>query len=832
MIEILAPAGSREAFVAALESGADAIYLGGRLFGARHFAPNFGDEELYESVREAHLRGVAVYVTVNILLDDGEIPVLVDYLRQLYSSGVDAIIVQDFGVACIARQFVPELPLHASTQMTVHNLAGTEFLARHGFSRVVLARELPLEDIRNICQQATIGIETFIHGALCISYSGQCLMSSMIGGRSGNRGKCAQPCRLPYSLVDAADQNLLSGEAAGEYLLSPKDFCAIELLPELIAAGVSAFKIEGRMKRAEYVAIVVDSYRRAVDSYYAAPDNYSVLTQDLKDMEQVFNRGFTTAYLNGRPGRLMMSDRRPNNRGVHIGRVIAYHLQDRTADIKLDEPLAKGDVIEFWVKVGGRTNVTVSSFTVNGRLADYAAAGSVVTLPLPSTVRDGDRVFRTFDSALTAKAREFFTGASPVRRIAVEATVTVTEGRPLEIAFRDSDGNVGVGATVFQAEKALKRPLDEATVAKQVGRLGTTVFELKELHCTISGAVMVPISEINEARRQAVENLEKLRLARYNRPDLQETSILDLLPPAVKPAAISKPPMLIVNVDTLENTKAALTNGADGIMFGGESLQGLPFTADDYRQVVALARSQGKTVVLNTPRIIQQQELPGLKADLALFRELEPDAVSVGNLGTLELTKEITGLKIYGDYPLNIFNSIAVNFFRKQGLVGLTLSPELNFSQIEMLATRATIPLECLVHGYLPLMVSEYCVAGSFLGGLDAGSCTQPCRKGDYWLKDRKDEKFRVITDQFCRMHVLNAKELSMLPHVATFRRMGIERLRIEGKSAPTGHIVKITRLYRELIDSGERNQPVNAVDFSSGEHEDITRGHYFRGVL
>ena len=467
MTELLAPAGSREAFIAALESGADAVYLGGRQFGARHYAPNFSDDELAEAVNTAHLRGVFVYVTVNTLLDDSEIPSLAEYLRHLYGIGVDAIIVQDVGVAKIAQAVTPELPLHASTQMTVYNLAGVEFLASQGFTRAVLARELSLDDIRYICKNSPIEIEVFIHGALCICYSGQCLMSSMIGGRSGNRGRCAQPCRLPYSLIDEKGADVLAVNEAGEYLLSPKDLCTIEIIPELIAAGVASLKIEGRMKRAEYVAVVVDAYRRAIDGY-AGGEQYTVPQEDIQDMAQVFNRGFTSAYLQNRPGKLMMSDRRPNNRGTQLGRVISYNHKNKSAVIKLDESLSRGDIIEFWVKVGGRINVTVNSLIIDGLQAEDAKPGDEAAVNVPTPVRPGDRVFKTFDSRLIQKARAFFSGSSPLRRVPVDITVKVSVNQPLTVSLKDNEGNCGSGKSDFIAQQAIKRPLDYDTVAKQI----------------------------------------------------------------------------------------------------------------------------------------------------------------------------------------------------------------------------------------------------------------------------------------------------------------------------------------------------------------------------
>ena len=328
MIELLAPAGSIEALKAAVESGADAVYLSGQMFGARAYANNFDEQGLKEAIEFAHLRNVKIHVTVNTLVDNAEIPELVEYLRYLYEVGADAILVQDFGVAKIAHEIVPDLPMHASTQMTVNNLAGVLALQELGFSRVVLSREVTLKDIRHICRNCNVEIEVFAHGALCVCYSGQCLMSSMIGGRSGNRGRCAQPCRLPYSLVDKNGQNVLKD--AGQYLLSPRDMNTIEL--DLIEAGVASLKLEGRMKKPEYVAVVVNSYRQKIDAFYQKTD----LVEDVqKNLSQIFNRDFTTAYLEKKQGKFMMSDKRPNNRGRLIGRVVRYDDKLRRAIIKL-----------------------------------------------------------------------------------------------------------------------------------------------------------------------------------------------------------------------------------------------------------------------------------------------------------------------------------------------------------------------------------------------------------------------------------------------------------------------------------------------------------------
>ena len=832
MIELLAPVGSKEALVAAVESGANAVYLGGKMFGARHYAPNFTDEELAEAVRFAHLRGVLVLVTVNTLLDDSEVPLLVDYLRHLYEIGVDAIIVQDLGVAVVAKKVVPDMPLHASTQITAHNLAGVKFLAAMGFKRVVLARELPLTEIEYICRNTTIEIETFIHGALCISYSGQCLMSSMIGGRSGNRGRCAQPCRLPYTLVDAVGNDALSQADAGEYLLSPKDFNTIEVLPQLIEAGVTSFKIEGRMKRPEYVAVVVDAYRRAIDSYQARQGDYTVSEQDKKDLAQIFNRDFTTAHLYGKNGRAMMSDRRPNNRGVRVGRVLEFKPANKTAVIKLDESLAIGDIVEFWVKVGGRVNVTITSMMVDGKEVTEAKAHTAVTIPVSSPVRDNDRVFKVFDSALMERARAYFNRADALRRIPVDIAVTVAEGSPLVITIQDAEGFTGQAETAFVAEKAIKRPLTPDTVMKQIERLGTTIFALQNLDCHIQGEVMVPVSEINDARRRAVEQLEASRLAKFYRKSLPQDKSIAMLQPQARTVKQENKPELVVNVDAIDKVKAAVDNGADIVMFGGECFGKRSLAAEDYYAAAAYCQNHGRKIILNTPRLLHQDQMEELQKNITLFNEINPMAISVGNVGTLHLLKDLVRTPLHGDYPLNIYNSVAANYMSNAGLASLTLSPELNFAQVEELAAKKLAPIECLVHGYLTLMISDYCMLGSFLGGHDIQKCNNACLRGQFWLKDRMNELFPVATDQFCRMHILNAKELSMLPHVPRLMRAGISRLRFEAKYSPVKEVARVTRLYRELIDQGERHPLLVQDKTTTAEHENITRGHYFRGVL
>lgn len=827
MVELLAPAGSREALVAAVENGANAIYLAGNAFGARAYASNFDREALREAIHFAHLRKVAIHVTVNTIVADEEMGPLRDYLRFLYEAGADAVLVQDLGVARVAHETVPDLPLHASTQMSVSSLEGVRALAELGFTRVVLARELSLKEIRHICAHAPVEIETFMHGALCVCYSGQCLMSSMIGGRSGNRGRCAQPCRLPYTLVDEKGQDVL-GDKAGSYLLSPRDLSTIDVIPDLIEAGVSSLKIEGRMKRPEYVATVVRTYREAIDTYYAGK-GYAVTQEERDDLAQIFNRDFTTAYLEGRPGKAMMSDRRPNNRGLLIGRVTAYDWDARIVTVKLSGRLGLGDQVDFWVKVGGRVTATISALTdAKGRAVEEGQAGDTVSFAIPSAVRDHDRVFKVYDARLMERAKETYASGAPVRRIPVAIAVRAAIGEPLTVTLCDAEGHRGEGRTDFIGESARKRPLSEEIIRKQVSRLGTSVYEMKSLHCDIAGEVMVPMSEINEARRKAVEALDALRLkeieAREHRPEPKFTD--RIARPTPKKADF------LVAVDTLGKAEAALAAGADGILFGGESYEHRVIAPEEYERAWQMAREAGARIDFNTPRIVHDGQQKHAERLLAAFAAFPPDAVHVHNIAMLALVRRLTDFAIHADYSLISYNKQTLAFLKDYGASGATLSPELTAKEIRQLAKESPLPLTCIVHGRLELMVSNYCVTGSFLGGCGEGPCTQPCTRGHFALKDRKDALFPLAMDQFCHMHVLNSKVLSMMPHAMKFRAAGIETMQIEAKAMGEKEIAAIVKAYRKAMAFPEELAEAQLSWIHEQEGKDITRGHYFRGVL
>jgi len=836
LVELLAPAGTWQSFKAAVESGANAIYLAGKNFGARAFADNFDEEKLQEAVEYAHLRNTAVHVTVNTLIDNNELPALADYLIYLYNVGVDAIIVQDLAVAKLAQKIVPDLPLHASTQMSVNNLSSVKMLEKLNFTRVVLAREVSLKDIEYICQNTSLEIETFIHGAICVCYSGQCLMSSMIGGRSGNRGRCAQPCRLPYTLVDEQDNDLLEEFEAGQYLLSPRDMKTIDMIPELIKAGVSSFKIEGRMKKPEYVAIVVNAYRNKIDSYYDTSVTYNKEQTD-KELSQIFNRDFTTAYLANRPGKNMISDRKPNNRGMLIGRVQEYDYNTHLAQIKLSDDLSIGDKIDFWVKVGGRVTTNVTDIKLGKNSVSCAHKNDIVTIKLPAHVHEHDRVFKVFDINLSEKAKTYFNTSDPVRKINLQMTLQASVDQPVHLSLVDDD-NISVDiASEFIAQAALKRPLTYDTVHKQMVRLGNTIYNLHQLTCSIGENVMVPMSVLNELRRQGIEVLLAKRLQNFERPATVEKLNIkkDFFTHKNNHTA---PTQLFVAVDTVKKVAAAVKHNCSGIIFGGDSYTGQIISNNDYNKAISLCHNNTTAIYISLPRILRQNQMDYIDTLLNNIAVDNIDGIYVHTLGQLHDIQRFCqqydmNIPIWSDFSVNIFNNISLNVVKDLDISGVVLSPELTLQQIKNITSQACLPTEVIVHGHIELMVSEYCIPGSFLGDVASGKCSRPCQNNHFYLKDRKNEHFPVITDQFCHMHILNGRELVMLSHLPDLSASGIDRLRIDGRYMDCNKLDKIVKLYKEVLAKGKYHklfQNNNMLEEAEGSN--FTRGHFFRGIL
>ncbi len=819
MAELLAPAGSFDALRAAVEAGADAIYLAGKMFGARAYAANFDDEELAKAVRYAHLHNVRIYVAVNTLLDEREFSAALKYIDYLNEICVDALIIQDLGLAALVKERFPDLHLHASTQMTVHNQAGVQFLAQQGFKRVVVSREMALADIEAICHATDTEIEVFIHGALCISYSGQCLMSSMIGGRSGNRGRCAQPCRLPYKLQDKQGNDLLENGAAGNYLLSPKDLNSLRLLPEMEQAGVASFKIEGRMKKPEYVAVVVESYRKVMANPKIVKDEAACRKIEM-NLAQIFNRDFTSDYLMGiKPTSDFMSHQRPNNRGIKIGRISGYDHAAKRVKIKLDEAVVKGDIIDIWVSVGGRVSLTLDEFICNGCGREEAEAQEEIELAVPQPVRMNDRVFKVFDQRLMQHAREYFEKEKNQKRVFISAKVMIEEGKPAILELSDKDGNIGKACTDFITEKAIKRAISKEIVEQQINRLGNTMFALDSMQADIQENVMVPVSELNELRRRAVMQLEEARLRHFSRAaKLNEKKLSSA---AGKGMREIKAPRISIHVSDLADLTLAVDEGAGRIIFGGENFSHRFLTKEEYREAAAYCKTHKCQLIIATPKIIAAKNWDSFLRELDFAKEYKVDGVLLGNLGALEIMRQQRDIPYYADYSLNIYNSQSGLFLSRQNCAGICLSPELTFNQIGEITRNlpAALETECVVHGNLELMTSEYCMKGAF------GGCKN-CGDEIYYLEDRKEEHFPLVRDQYCRMHILNGKTLDMFEHVERFSELGVDWIRIDGRYKE----LKLKEIVRRYVTAAQRGVGNSIVE--NGGNNTITRGHYFRGVL
>ena len=498
--ELLSPAGSMESLKAAVNGGCDAVYLGGKQFSARQYAGNFDLKELKDACDYCHLRGVKVYVTVNTVYKDEELAGFLTYIRSLYEMGVDALIMQDTGAERLVKAHFPDFPLHASTQMTCNSLADVKYWEGRGFDKIVLSRELSLEEIKHITENTEAEIETFVHGALCVCYSGQCIMSSMLGGRSGNRGRCAQTCRLPYTLYKGYDS------MAEGYLLSPKDVMTVELLPQLIEAGIASLKIEGRMKSPEYVAGVTRIYRKYIDLYFENPEEYKVDPADIKALQQLFNRGgFTEGYYTSFAGREMMSIERPKSWGLKVGIVDKYLPKYKKVTIRTREPLVPGDGLEIWTQTEPHVGTNVSK---------HSKAGEVITITLEGDINKNDVVYRTFGKALQDELKKTY--EKDTRKLPIYGMLRVKEGEPISLQLWDNGGNsVFVSGSIV--EPAGSSPMLPMKLRENISKMGATPFVLADLQTDIDQYIYVNISEVNRVRRAACEALEAAILKKSKR---------------------------------------------------------------------------------------------------------------------------------------------------------------------------------------------------------------------------------------------------------------------------------------------------------------------------
>lgn len=809
IMELLAPAGTMENFMAALESGADAIYLGGKVFNARAHAANFGIDELREAVRLAHILDVSVYVTVNILIGDTELKDLEQYIKDLDSIGVDAIIVQDLAVAEIAKRVAPNIHLHGSTQMTAATLDAVRFYESLGFTRVVLARELSLKEIQHICKHCKAEIEVFVHGALCVCYSGQCLMSSFIGGRSGNRGACAQPCRLPYELLDSKGESVLPKHEA--YLLSPKDLNYSEHMNELVAAGVTSFKVEGRMKKVSYVRQVIGTYREILEEA-------SIHENQRKALASGFNRGFSTAYLEDTVGRQMMTVVAPNHQGKPIGE---SYTKKGEVYLSLTEPIEQGSLVKILQSNGSVTYYTVddewtcvSDTLYKGRPAEGLAVGQLYLASTPKNTKSrGLQEFtRKYDMSV------YLSIGSNGETNYTELTAILDSGLSVTVT------NEYVPAISNKVPTSLEK------VTEQLGRLGNTLFRLSYVDIP-DGPYMWPASVLNALRRDAVTALETALITHHveSWQALQVTGDVDYDFKAQHELSYDTCPMISARVDEIEGVKAAISGGAQKIVFGGDRLSRTPYALSVYDEVARLCAQSDVICTFATPRVVKDDEVEAYKHTLEAIVQAHPDSISIHVPQALLWLRELgyTGA-IEADTGLNIFNTPTLHFWEQLHISCVNPSQELTLKQITEIAKHSHIPIETMVHGYTEMMISEYCAIASFVGTGSKVNCPMPCVKESYSLKDRKGEIFPIRTDPYCRMHIMNSHEMDMRAYVPMLLQKGISILRVDGRHMKPSYVKDIVSRYVGIA-TGTMEAPPKKID---SQGESITRGHYFRGIL
>ncbi len=822
-IELLAPAGSFEALKAAVQNGADAVYLGGVDFGARAYASNFDRDTMKEAVEYAHIRGVKVYVTVNTLMKDSEIQSLMKYIKFLYEIDVDAILVQDIGVFNLIKETFPDFEIHASTQMTLHNKHGVELLKNMGVNRVVLARELTVEEIKSIYNETDIELEVFIHGALCVSYSGQCLMSSFIGGRSGNRGRCAQPCRREYSLLKLNTGQLLKSDKA--FHLSMRDLNTVGEIGRLIDAGVTSFKIEGRMKKPQYVASIVRGYRRAIDTYL---DNRKALRDKAleEEVEQMFNRKFTKGYLFSSPKADVINIEKPNNRGLYLGRIEHFDVRENKLKIKLNVDIAQGDGIEIWNKSSGDIGGTIRNIYINNKLVKGAKKGQVVEIEMKGDIQKGDEVYKTLNISLMDELERTYAHDKEHKKIFIYGEVQIEIDEKVKLHLWDEEGHTVYVESDHIVQRAMKVPLTEDKLLEQLSKLGNTPFELYNLDINLDENSSVPISVLNSLRRDAVEKLVELRKTRHDREkieDLRFTRKLEGLKVSSenRDGKITKQQKISVKLDTLEQLKVALNYSINRIYYGDIST---------FKEAISLCKDRNIEIYLRTPSILRDSEYEILEK---LVKGLKFDGILAGDLGIIRFNNTYFKLPLIGDFSLNVMNSYTIDSFEKLGLNGITLSPELDFKTIYKLNLDNALEKEAIIYGKMTVMTTEYCpLVQENQCDHKCGECRYPKYKYHFGLKDATNVTFPFGKDYWGRSTILNSKPLFMLDKLNDFKDINIRWLRLEFTDETNNEIedlIVMTLNNMNNILTGKKSK--YSEDYTDKLKDGFTRGHYYRGV-
>lgn len=799
-VEILAPAGSMECLKAAIAAGADAVYTGGALFGARAYAHNLTEEELLEAIDYVHLHGRRLYLTVNTLIKDREMEKqMYDYLLPYYRQGLDAVIVQDIGLFRFIRKHFPDLPIHASTQMTLTGVDGAKFLEKEGAQRIVTSRELSMAEVKKIADETELEIESFVHGALCYCYSGQCLFSSFIGGRSGNRGQCAQPCRLLYRTPEAKRP---------QYLLSLKDICTLELIPEMIESGIYSFKIEGRMKKPEYAAAVAFQYRKYADLYLKyyeecpaeedpaayAMKKYRVREEDRQMLLDLYNRGgFHTGYYHTQNGREMISLNRPNHAGVPAVKVLAKKGRNVTAKALTD--LYPQDIIELPMRKGREK---ADNYTCK----DAVRKGMNVQIPVfADTPFKIDEIWmRTRNSTLIDTLREEFVNGKIKERICGTFRLYPQEKATLTVKCRDAE----ITVAGEKAQEALSQPMSRERIEKQLRKTGNTEFEFSFLKAEIGEKVFLPMQSLNELRREALETLEKVICEKYRRSGEVKDPEEDKTELSMEEEVLSG---WTASVRTAEQMEVILEEEAIGRIYVDCTMFPRIWEKDSYVEWITKVHAAGKEIYLVMPYIFRERTRKQYEAAYNRIFGAGWDGILIANYESFAFLKEhgYTG-RIMTDYNLYEFNQESRKFWKEKGVFEFTAPVELTERELQDLRVKDG---EVIVYGYLPMMISAGCIQKTTRGCLK--------KSGQTTITDRYRNPFVVKNEcDYCYNILYNYVPLYLGDRMEEVYQIGPGRIR--------------------LMFTTERQQEVRQILSAYFEGKELpegtyTRGHWKRGI-
>lgn len=799
-VEILAPAGSMECLKAAITAGADAVYTGGALFGARAYAHNLTEEELLEAIDYVHLHGRRLYLTVNTLIKDREMEKqMYDYLLPYYRQGLDAVIVQDIGLFRFIRKHFPDLPIHASTQMTLTGVDGAKFLEKEGAQRIVTSRELSMAEVKKIADETELEIESFVHGALCYCYSGQCLFSSFIGGRSGNRGQCAQPCRLLYRTPEAKRP---------QYLLSLKDICTLELIPEMIESGIYSFKIEGRMKKPEYAAAVAFQYRKYADLYLKyyeecpagedpaayAMKKYRVREEDRQMLLDLYNRGgFHTGYYHTQNGREMISLNRPNHAGVPAVKVLAKKGRNVTAKALTD--LYPQDIIELPMRKGREK---ADNYTCK----DAVRKGMNVQIPVfADTPFKRDEIWmRTRNSTLIDTLREEFVNGKIKERICGTFRLYPQETATLTVKCRDAE----ITVAGEKAQEALSQPMSRERIEKQLRKTGNTEFEFSFLKVEIGEKVFLPMQSLNELRREALETLEKVLCEKYRRSGEVKDPEEDKTELSMEEEVLSG---WTASVRTAEQMEVILEEEAIGRIYVDCTMFPRIWEKDSYVEWITKVHAAGKEIYLVMPYIFRERTRKQYEAAYNRIFGAGWDGILIANYESFAFLKEhgYTG-RIMTDYNLYEFNQESRKFWKEKGVFEFTAPVELTERELQDLRVKDG---EVIVYGYLPMMISAGCIQKTTRGCLK--------KSGQTTITDRYRNPFVVKNEcDYCYNILYNYVPLYLGDRMEEVYQIGPGRIR--------------------LMFTTERQQEVRQILSAYFEGKELpegtyTRGHWKRGI-